>query len=124
MGERIQAPFGQDRAVPVDSADQDAYRAAMNWLAGSVHELPAGVLWGSDGASTDQCREMLDGLEDFARLCARFGLEDHHEFVDECRWHFEHYPHFLERRRHFRSYEQYVMDRCGPLRVELPPQRW
>ncbi|GAA4117772.1 hypothetical protein GCM10022415_15990 [Knoellia locipacati] len=64
---------------------------------------------------------MLEGLEDFALHCARLGLTDHEEFVAQCRWHFEHYPHYLGRRRHFVDYATYIRDRHGPLRVSPPP---
>ncbi|MBG6100546.1 hypothetical protein ACLQ3D_22050 [Micromonospora vinacea] len=104
------------------SADDDRARYVRDrqWLDYAVHELPAGVLWGADGATPDQCAEMLDGLDEFARVCARLGLDDHTEFVEACRWHFDHYPHFLGRRRHFADYATYIRDRRGPLRVSLP----
>lgn len=93
------------------------------WLWDAVHELPAGVLWGANGASRDQCAEMMTGLEEFEGICARLELEDHADFIEGCRWHFDHYPHYLERRRHFTDYATYVRDRGGPLTVPLPPSR-
>jgi hypothetical protein len=64
---------------------------------------------------------MLDGLDEFSRVCDRLGLDDHQEFIDGCRWHFEHYSHYLGRRRHFVDYATYVRDRHGPARVSPPP---
>ncbi|MFD6611841.1 hypothetical protein ACFWD1_23520 [Micromonospora chalcea] len=103
------------------SADQDRYRHNRRWLEHAVHELPAGVLWGADGATPAQCAEMLDGLDEFARTCARLGLDDHTGFIEECRWHFDHYPHYLSRRRHVADYPTYIRDRRGPMRVSSPP---
>lgn len=60
-------------------------------------------------------------LEDFARHCARLQLVDHTEFIEGCRWHFEHYSHYLGRRRHFVDYVTYVTDRQGPLHISVPP---
>ncbi|MFC7548213.1 hypothetical protein [Plantactinospora sp. GCM10030261] len=105
--------------VPVD-VDQASYRHARQWLDHAVHELPVGVLWGPDGATPGQCAEMLDGLDEFARICARLGLDDHAEFIEACRWHFDHYPHYLGRRRHFVDYATYIRDRRGPLQVQSP----
>ncbi|SNY06286.1 hypothetical protein [Paractinoplanes atraurantiacus] len=102
-------------------ADRERYHDGRKWLDYSVHELPAGVLWGADGATPVQCAEMLDGLDEFALVCARLGLDDHSEFIDACRWHFDHYPHYLSRRRHFSDYATYIRDRRGPLRVPPPP---
>ncbi|MFJ1542515.1 hypothetical protein ACIODS_28655 [Micromonospora chalcea] len=103
------------------SVDRDRYRHDRRWLEHAVHELPAGVLWGADGATPAQCAEMLDGLDDFARTCARLGLDDHTGFIEDCRWHFDHYPHYLSRRRHVADYPTYIRDRRGPLRVSSPP---
>jgi hypothetical protein len=79
------------------------------------------VLGGADGATPRQCAEMLDGLEEFSAVGARLHLDDHLEFIEACRWHFDHYPHFLNRRRHFKDYETYTRDRHGPLLVAAPP---
>ncbi len=105
--------------------DRDRYDGDRRWLETAVHELPAGVLWGAHGATPEQCAEMMDGLDEFAGLCRRLGLDDHEEFIDSCRWHFEHYPHYLGRCRHFADYATYVRDRHGPVRVSPPPTpRW
>jgi hypothetical protein len=103
------------------SSDRARYRLFRDWLAYTVHELPRGVLGGPNGATPDQCTEMLEGLEEFVRLCSRLGLADHEEFIDGCRWHFEHYAHYLGRRRHFVDYATYVRDRHGQVRVPTPP---
>lgn len=94
---------------------------AVDWLSYAVHELPAGVLDGPNGATPDACREMLEDLEGFERLCTRLDLKDHAKFLEGCRWHFEHYPHYLARRRHFASYEAYTVDRKAPMSVPGPP---
>ncbi|NKY38197.1 hypothetical protein [Cellulomonas septica] len=86
-----------------------------------MHELPTGVLDGANGASIAACAEMLEGLDVFAQRCERLGLRDHQEFIEGCRWQFDHYGHYLGRRRHFADYETYVRDRRGPLRVPDPP---
>jgi len=104
------------------SDDRARYGRDRQWLEYAVHELPAGVLWGPDGATPDQCAEMLDGLDEFARICGRLGLDDHSTFIDGCCWHFDHYPHFLGRRRHFDDYFTYVRDRHGPERIPSPPR--
>lgn len=102
-------------------ADQERYRHDRGWLDHAIHELPTGVLWGVDGATAAQCAEMLHGLDGFALVCARLGLDDHSEFIDACRWHFDHYPHYLSRRRYFADYATYICDRRGPLQVSPPP---
>ena len=102
-------------AGPEDKAEYWRHRA---WLEYVMHELPAGVLHGADGASEQECREMMQDLDAFAELCRRLGVADHEGFIDSCRWHLDHYPHYLGRRRHFDGYASYVTARGGPLRVE------
>jgi hypothetical protein len=107
--------------VPAD-IDQSRYDRDRQWLDHAVHELPTGVLYGADGATSGQCAEMLVALDEFAGVCARLWLDDHTEFIQACRWHFDHYPHYLGRRRHFLDYATYIRDRRGPLRVPSPPR--
>ena len=96
------------------------YDRDISWLSYAVHELPAGVLYGANGASPAECADMMTGLEAFEALCVRLGrLDDQWAFIEGCRWHFEHYPHYLGRRRHFANYETYIRNRNGPLTV--PP---
>jgi hypothetical protein len=107
--------------------DRAQYWRDRDWLTSAVHELPTGLPNGSVGATASQCRDMMNGLEEFDRLCARLGLDDHFAFIEGCRWHFEHYPHYLGRRTHFADYEAYTRDRHGPRQVvdpPLPPRRF
>ncbi|HXH78031.1 hypothetical protein [Nocardioides sp.] len=103
--------------------DRARYERDLSWLWAAVHELPSGVLWGTDAASREHCDEMMAGLQEFERVLHRLGLDDHGEFIEGCRWHFEHYPHYLERRRHFIDYATYTRDRRGPTTVPLPAKR-
>jgi hypothetical protein len=101
---------------PQDKHLVKRYEELLNALRYAVHELPAGVLYGADAANAKQCIELMGDLNEFERLCAQLS-RDHGVFCDGCRWHFEHYPHYLGRRRHFNSYEEYIEGRGGPLRV-------
>jgi hypothetical protein len=100
----------------------EQYHQTLDWLTYAVHELPLGVLWGPDGSTPEQCSELMAGLEEFAVLCTRLDI-DHAAFIENCRWHFEHYPHYLGRRRHFVDYATYIRDRNGPLTVDPPTRR-
>lgn len=82
----------------------------------AVHELPAGVLYDANSANAKQCQEWITDLNEFKSLCRDLGRE-HTAFVEDCRWHFVHYAHYLGRRRHFVNYRTYIEDRNGPLRV-------
>lgn len=94
----------------------ERYEFLLRVLRDAVHELPAGVLWGANAASEKECKELLEALVEFEQVCSELG-RNQADFIEDCRWHLEHYPHYLGRRRHFPSYDQYIRDRKGPQRV-------
>lgn len=93
------------------------YEVLLRHLLNAVHELPAGVLFGANAATGKECAELMNVLLEFERLAFHLGRSNV-DFIEGCRWHFEHYPHYLGRSRHFTSYRQYVEGRGGPLTVE------
>lgn len=92
------------------------YRSLFDGLRYAVHELPAGILWGHDGATEAQCGELMKDLNRFEQVCHQLG-RDHSVFIEGCRWHFEHYAHYLSRHGHFNGYAEYIQRREGCLRV-------
>ena len=40
----------------------------QRWLAYTIHEWPSGVLYGSDGATHEQCEEILDAVGELRDL--------------------------------------------------------
>jgi hypothetical protein len=95
---------------------REEFERLLEVLRYSVHELPAGVLGGPNAATPKECAHLMQVLRRFEELTAVVG-RDMGGFVEDCRWHFEHYPHYLSRSRHFRGYEDYVTRREGPTRV-------
>ncbi|EUJ09475.1 hypothetical protein Meth11DRAFT_0269 [Methylophilaceae bacterium 11] len=92
------------------------YERLFEVLKYSMHELPAGVIWNPNAATTKQCAELLNDLYQFEALSNELGIE-HDKFIQGCSWHLEHYPHYLSRQKHFSGYAQYIQERNGPLRV-------
>lgn len=107
-----------DQGASSGKALDQRHRELAQLLHYAVHELPAGVLYDVNGANAAQCAQWLLDLNEFEQLCTALG-RDHRAFIEGCRWHFEHYPHYLGRRRHFVDYRTYIEDRGGPPRV--PP---
>lgn len=97
-----------------------AYYDAREWLTLAVHSLPVHDQVHPSGAAGFAV--MADGLTEFEQLCAELGLDDHREFIEDCRWHFDHYPHYLSRHRHFANYAEYIDGRRGPRLVKSPPK--
>jgi hypothetical protein len=75
----------------------------------SLHEVPAGVLYGMDGASSEQCQELEADLEEFCRLIALEQMQERYaELVGACRHHFRGYRDYLLHREKYESYAGYL----------------
>lgn len=86
----------------------DAFKWQLDY---AIHEIPAGVLYGHDGATIEQCGELqatLDtfcGLVDAAELGARY-----ESLIQECRFHFRHYAIYLANSQRYDSYAGYLAE--------------
>jgi hypothetical protein len=75
----------------------------------SLHEVPAGVLYGMDGASPEQCQELEAELEEFCRLIAQDQMQEPYaELIGACRHHFRGYRDYLLNREKYESYAAYL----------------
>ena len=87
--------------------EREEYEELFHYLEYTLHELPAGVLYGANGASEEECSELMTAtyrLEELAKVVGK----DLGEFLEICRWHYERYPHYLGRHKHFGSYANYM----------------
>ena len=97
------------------SATSDEYEELLRYLEYTLHELPAGVLFDHDAANEKQCAELMRITYRLEALAKARGI-DLAEFIATCRWHYERYPHYLGRQRHFGSYESYMVRHRAPTR--------
>jgi hypothetical protein len=100
-------------AVRQDASDHVSRRRLVAVLAErlrySLHELPAGVLYGMDGATPEECLELEQELDEFVGLVA--GTNDgpaYRELVATCRLHFPAYRDFLRSREAYTSFADYL----------------
>jgi hypothetical protein len=105
-------------AVAQDPDDQGARRRLIkltaNHLDYTLHELPAGVLYGVDGATIAQCDKLLAELDEFRSLIAIEGrATEYAELVADCDLHFNAYKQYLLERPSQQSYSQYLEQRGG-----------
>jgi len=98
------------------SESNDEYVRLRNYLEYTLHELPAGVLYDANGADDKKCAELMRESYRFEKLATSLGF-DHSEFVATCRWHYERYPHYLSRQRHFGSYANYMARHRAPTKT-------
>jgi hypothetical protein len=114
LPEGLRNPVGLlKEALRVDPADLSARSKLIglraSYLGYTLHELPSGVLFGANGASADECGELLDVLAEFrADLEAAGRAGEYEKLLQECRRHFEGYREYLEKGCPGGSYEAYL----------------
>ena len=91
----------------------DEYGRLLRYLEYTLHELPAGVLYDANGADQEKCAELMSDTYRLEALAQSRGI-DLSSFISTCRWHYERYPHYLSRRRHFGSYADYMAKYDAP----------
>ncbi len=102
-----------ETALEQDPADDRSRRNLVILLASrlhdTLHELPTGVLYGQDGATVDQCREMLQELDGFIHHANCLGVaEEYADLVANCQLHYKAYAAYLTDRRGASSYADYL----------------
>lgn len=114
LPDRLQSSVGLLReALRVDAADQVARRRLVSrwssYLDYTLHELPAGVLYGQNGATAEQCGELLELLAEFSGHVQALGeTEKFAELISECDFHFRSYREYLLQSRPGGSYERFL----------------
>lgn len=80
-----------------------------DYLKYTLHELPAGVLDGANGATPEKCAELLDYLDAFTRLLGPGLAQDQYaELIARCRFHFREYAEYLNNREEYINYSDYL----------------
>lgn len=107
------APRLLREALRTDPADDLARRRLVDrnasYLNYTLHELPLGVLYGYDGATVEQCGELLDFLAEFREHVVRTGQEERFRaLIDQCDYHFHAYANYLRQDNREGGYKAYL----------------
>jgi hypothetical protein len=83
-------------ALRLDPADLLARRRLVeryaDYLAYTLHELPAGVLYGPNGATVAECTELLELLEEFkAHITVLGNFDQYADLITRCEFHYHTY---------------------------------
>ena len=98
------------RRDPTDSRAKHRLRAILqSRFDYSLHELPTGVLYGHNGATVEQCAEMIKELADYTKLCDDIGAtETDTELIEEASFHLSAYQMYLLQRDSYANYPDYL----------------
>jgi len=94
---------------------REEYNQLFSYLDYTLHELPAGVLYDANGANPTECLKLMKETYRLEELSKHLD-EENSNFIDFCRWHYERYPHYLSRQKHFGSYGNYIVKYNGQLK--------
>lgn len=100
-------------ALEHDPNDDSARRRLLDLLTSrlqyTLHELPSGVLYGHDGASIDECADLLAELDEFVIHAQLLGVaDDHADLIADCRFHYNSYAQYLSDRNGAACYADYL----------------
>ena len=73
----------------------------------TLHEIPTGVIYGSDGATIEQCEELLNDLAKYKVVCEKLKV-DNEELVAECKFFYSSYKDYLTIYKNYSSFGEYL----------------
>jgi hypothetical protein len=105
-------------ALRVDPSDSRARKRLLDRMASrfeyALHELPAGVLYGYDGATIPECNDLLEELAEFRGHVEVLNEMAHYSaLINECARHFLDYRDYLAASRPTGSYAGFLASRAS-----------
>ncbi len=102
-----------ERAIHDDPSDTAAKKRLLSIMRSrfdyALHELPTGVLYGHNGATVEECAELLEELSAYERLSIEMVAEEEdRELIAQARFHIPAYRRYLSESHPFRSYEAFL----------------
>lgn len=86
---------------------QRRYQGQRRYYEHTIHEVPWGVLWDMNGASADQCDELLESLTAFQDLSQQLAL-DESALIAQCRYYYRSYADYLRNRAAYPDFAAYL----------------
>ena len=112
-----------DRALVQEPGARDLQRRWLDvtreWLDYAIHEVPAGVLHGPNGATVADCEEMLEHVDTFESRADSVGIIDQdRESIARWRYYFGGYRKYLLEHGRYGSFARFLEDHPPPLELE------
>lgn len=73
----------------------------------TLHELPVGVLYESNGASIEECDELLKELADYEDVCKKLAI-DRQELINDCKFYYNVYKAYLAVCKSYNGFADYL----------------
>jgi len=73
----------------------------------TLHELPTGVLYETNGATIEECDELLKVLDYYKIICDRQQV-DHSDLINEARYYYQTYKTYLSVYKQYNGFKDYL----------------
>ncbi|MFL5742597.1 MAG: hypothetical protein ACJ75B_20405 [Flavisolibacter sp.] len=82
-------------------------RLQENYFDYTLHELPTGILYSADGATIEQCDELLNDLSDYEDVCKKLNV-DRQELIKNCKLYYNSYKSYLSVYKSYNGFADYL----------------
>jgi hypothetical protein len=82
-------------------------KTTKNYLDYTLHELPIGVLYGANGATIEECDELIKEVEKYEILCNKL-QRDESELIEECKFYYPAYKDYLSVYKNYKNFDDYL----------------
>ncbi len=73
----------------------------------TLHELPIGVLYGINGASIEECEELIKQTTEYEEVCRKLNI-NRQELINKCRYYYPAYKNYLTVRKDYNEFSDYI----------------
>ena len=73
----------------------------------TLHEIPYGVLYSQNGATSEECIKLLDELKNYELLCARLKI-NRMKLIEKCRFYYNAYKDYLYVCEEYSDFSDYL----------------
>ena len=78
-----------------------------NYINYSIHEIPIGVLYDNNGASIENCDELMNTLKEYDIICRKLKV-DNSELTNEAEFYYKAYKNYLQVNKQYNNFEHYL----------------
>jgi hypothetical protein len=97
------------RLAPNDEELLQMYEVkTANYLYYSIHEVPIGIIYGNDGATIEQCDELLEFVHEYEQVCKKLGV-DRNELIKDCKYFYPLYKDYLKDYKSYNGFKDYLI---------------
>jgi hypothetical protein len=99
------------KGLEISSNDRELLEAyegkTRNYIMYTLHELPAGVLFDMDGASIEQCDDLLAMTDEYESICHKLQI-NRSKLIKECRFYYTSYKSYLNAFSDYKNFSEYL----------------